>query len=89
MGSQRDDLRDESRTGLPLIINGKRALASRTRSFVGDLLFSYQPMPGTVVFVGYGGQADGVAEPTQRFIYQPLIRSNDHFFLKLSRLFRM
>ena len=88
-GSQRDDLRDESRTGLPLIINGKRALASRTRSVVGDLLFSYQPMPGTVVFVGYGGQADGAAEPTQRFIYQPLIRSNDHFFLKFSRLFRM
>ena len=87
--SERDDLRDESRTGLPLLINGKRALASRARSFIGDLLFSYQPVPGTVVFVGYGGQADGAADPTQRFLYQPLVRSNDHFFLKVSRLLRM
>lgn len=86
---QRDDLRDESRTGLPLVINGKRALATRSRNFIGDLLFSYQSMPGSVLFVGYGGQADGAADPTQRFIYQPLLRTTDHFFLKFSRLLRM
>ena len=86
---ERDDLRDESRTGFPLIINGKKALASRNRSFIGDVLFSYQPLPGTVIFVGYGGEAAGAPDPTSRFIYQPLIRNTDHFFLKFSRLFRL
>ncbi|MEP6990328.1 MAG: DUF5916 domain-containing protein [bacterium] len=88
-GSEHDDLRDESRTGLPLIIGGQRALASRARSFVGDLLFAYQPVPGTVIFVGYGGQADGAPDSSQRFLYQPLVRSNDHFFFKFSRLLRL
>ena len=76
-GSERDDLRDETRTGFPLIINGKKALASRSRTFFGDLLFSYQPMPGTVLFVGYGGQADGFADPLHRFAYQSLVRDTD------------
>ena len=88
-GSETDDLRDETRTGFPLIINGKKALASRSRSFIGDLLFSYQPVPGTVIFVGYGSVADGPPDPARRFLYQPLVRSSDHFFLKFSRLLRV
>ena len=88
-GAENDDLRDESRTQFPLIINGSKALAKRTRTFVGDLLFSYQPEPGTVIFVGYGAEADGLPSQTQRFAYQPLVRNSDHFFLKFSRLLRM
>jgi hypothetical protein len=87
-GSENDDLRDETRTGFPLIIGGKRALAKKTHSFIGDLLFSYQPVPGTVIFLGYGGLADGLPDPTSRFLYSPLVRSSDHFFVKFSRLFR-
>ena len=83
-----DDLRDETRTNLPLLINGQLATAKRSQTFNGDLLFSYQPVPGTVVFVGYGGQADGPADPTSRFIYRPLIRDQDHLFVKMSWLFR-
>src|SRR2546429_5595223 len=31
-----------------------RAAASRSNLFHADLLLSYQPVPGTVVFAGYG-----------------------------------
>ena len=47
------------------------------------------PVPGTVVFIGYGSEADGTPDPRRRFLYQPLVRSADHFFVKFSRLFRM
>jgi hypothetical protein len=87
--SENDDLRDETRTNFPLLINGVRALASRSGRFNGDYLFSYTPNPGTVVFLGYGSQALGEPDPTNRFAYQPLVRANDHFFVKLSYLFRM
>ena len=88
-GSEQDDLRDETRTGFPLIINGKKALASKSRTFRGDLLFSYQPTPGTVMFLGYGGQADGRADSRSRFQFAPLIRDADHLFFKLSYLFHL
>ena len=88
-GSEQDDLRDETRTNYPLIINGKKSLAFKTRSFIGDLLFSYVPVPGTVLFLGYGSQADAPADPRDRFVYKNLVRDSDHFFVKFSRLFRL
>jgi len=87
--TERDDLRDETRTFFPLLIDGKRALASRSAAFTGEYLFSYLPSPGTVVFLGYGSQAEAVADPLDRFAYQPLVRGADHLFVKLSYLFRM
>lgn len=86
---EQDDLRDETRTGFPLIINGKRALAAKSRAFRGDMLFSYQPTPGTVMFLGYGGQADGLTDPHSRFVFAPIIRDADHLFFKLSYLFHL
>ena len=59
------------------------------RSLHGDYLFSYQPNPGTVLFLGYGSAADGLPDPTQRFNWQPLERTSDYFFVKYSYLFRM
>jgi hypothetical protein len=47
-------------------------------------LFSYQPMPGTVFFAGYGAFLD---EPDGLQITQ-YNRVNDGFFVKLSWLFR-
>jgi hypothetical protein len=87
--SEHDDLRDESRTFFPLIIDGQKALATRRAALHGDWLFSYQPNPGTVVFLGYG--SEGIAAPNalERFTYQPLQRANDYFFVKLSYLLRM
>ena len=87
--SETDDLRDETRTNYPLLIDGQLATATRSRSLHGDYLFSYQPTPGTVLFLGYGSQADGAPDPTQRFNWQPLRRSADYFFAKASYLFRI
>jgi len=87
--AENNDLRDETRTFMPLIIAGKKAFATRTAQLHGDWLFSYQPNPGTVIFLGYGSEADGRPDPKDRFNYQPLIRASDYFFVKLSYLFRM
>ena len=90
--SRRDALRDEARSGLPLLIRnddtGILELAERTESdtFRGDVLFSYQPNPGTVVFAGYGSTLDDAAPRLGR---RALERSTDAFFVKLSYLFRI
>ncbi len=84
-----DDLRDDTRTGYPLIIGGRLATASRARSLHGDYLFSYRPTPGTVLFLGYGSTADGDPEPSERFKWQPLRRTSDYLFVKASYLLRM
>ncbi|MDQ6738327.1 MAG: DUF5916 domain-containing protein, partial [Gemmatimonadota bacterium] len=47
-------------------------------------LFSYQPVPGTVFFAGYGSLLD---EPTG-LRFSEYTRINDGFFVKLSYLFR-
>src|SRR5213596_3092653 len=44
----------DPRTGQPLLVNGDTARAIVTNDFRNDLLFSYKPRPGTVVFLGYG-----------------------------------
>jgi hypothetical protein len=87
--AEHDDLRDETRTFFPLIIGGQKALATRSASLHGDYLFSYQPNPGTVLFLGYGDRGDAPPNPADRFAYQPLVRSADYFFVKYSYLFRM
>src|SRR5436190_3153620 len=85
-----DSLRDDSRTGAPIFIRGPdssltRAAASRSNLFHVDALLSYQPVPGTVVFAGYG--SDMVDEDA--FQFRGLTRTDDAFFLKLSYLFRL
>ncbi|HET9636540.1 MAG TPA: DUF5916 domain-containing protein [Gemmatimonadaceae bacterium] len=87
--SEHDDLRDETRTNYPLVIDGAVASAERSRSLHGDYLFSYQPTPGTVFFLGYGSRADGDPNPLDRFNWQPLRRSADYFFAKYSYLLRL
>jgi len=86
--AEHQDLRDESRTFLPLLINGRAALAEKTASLTGDLLLSYRPEPGTVVFVGYGNRSDAEPDPRQRFTFQPLARQQDYVFIKVSTTFR-
>lgn len=87
--SENDDLRDDTRTFNPLTVGGQLATASRARSLHGDYLFSYQPTPGTVVFLGYGSQANGEPDQLQRFKWQPLRRTSDYLFVKCSYLFRI
>jgi hypothetical protein len=88
---RQDDLRDDSRTDLPIFTYDSasdtysRALGYRTNRFRADWLFSYQPVPGTVVFAGYGST---LAE-SQALRFRGMTRERDGFFLKVSYLFRM
>ncbi len=85
----RDTLRDNSRTELPIYFkdsNGDFVAASsvETNNIEADFLFSYRPMPGTLVFIGYGS---ALTEP-RRFRFDSIQRKSDGFFMKVSYLFQ-
>jgi hypothetical protein len=88
---RRDALRDDTRTGVPILIlepgtgTYVRTTPFGRRSFRGDFLFSYQPNPGTVIFAGYGSTLRDPSELGRA----SLRRAEDGFFLKLSYLFQM
>ena len=91
---KQDSLRDDTRTEAPLLIfdpavgDFVRTSAFSRSSFRGDILFSYQPNPGTVAFFGYGSTLLDPLDPaTPRA--SGLRRFEDGFFLKLSYLFHM
>ncbi len=91
---RQDDLRDDTRTEAPLLVfdagagDFVRARGFQRRSFRGDVLFSYQPGPGTVLFAGYGSTLQGPADPDDS-LRGGLRRVADGFFLKLSYLFHL
>ena len=91
---RQDSLRDDTRTEAPLLIfdpevgDFVRAEAFQHRSFRGDVLLSYQPTPGTVLFAGYGNTLRDPVDPRDPLV-TGLRRAGDGFFLKLSYLFRM
>ena len=83
-------LRDDRNGGAPILFYDP-ASGTYTPAVATDVnrmhlqgLFSYQPMPGTVFFVGYGALLD---EPTG-LRFNQYNRLNDGFFVKLSYLFR-
>jgi hypothetical protein len=86
-----DSLRDDSRTNDPILLRDPvtgaftRIAASARNVFRVDWLFSYRPVPGTVIFAGYGSTFD---DPSA-FRFRPLARTTDVFFAKLSYLFRV
>jgi len=86
-----DSLRDDSRTNLPIFFRDPttgaftRASASTSNQFGVQALFAYQPVPGTVAFVGYG---NNLSEPVS-FHFLTLRRTADSFFVKFSYLFRL
>lgn len=89
---ERDSLRDAGRTDDPILIRGRDgvyrrepALARNDNNLRADLLFSFQPVPGTVFFAGYGGSY----REAERFRFDGLDRTSDGFFLKASYLFRL
>jgi uncharacterized protein DUF5916 len=91
VATHQDSLRDDSRTNLPIFfrdpISGifTRATAFTTNQLQLSALFAYQPLPGTVAFVGYG---NNMTEPAS-FHFITLRRTADSFFVKFSYLFRM
>ena len=84
-----DSLRDDTRTGAPILLvqDGRlvRAVAVRNNTIRADLLLSYRPTPGTVVFVGYGSSLE---EP-EAFRFGRLRPTSDGLFLKVSYALRL
>jgi hypothetical protein len=89
--THQDSLRDDNRTNLPLFTRDPATgTVTRLSAFTNNqvqfsALFSYQPVPGTVAFVGYG---NNLTEPTS-FHLLTLRRTADSFFVKFSYLFRL
>jgi hypothetical protein len=89
--NEQDDLRDDSRTELPVVIRNpttgayERARAFTRNQFRNDWLFSYQPNPGTVIFAGYGN----TLREDRPLRFSGLGRIRDGFFVKVSYLFRI
>jgi len=79
----RSALRD--RNGDPILVNAVLDTGEVTNEFSTDWLFSYRPVPGTLVYLGYGSTLD---EPRE-FRFQNLRRTRDGFFGKISYLFRL
>jgi uncharacterized protein DUF5916/cellulose/xylan binding protein with CBM9 domain len=79
----RSALRD--RNGHEILVDGVLDAGETTNEFSTDWLFSYRPVPGTLVYLGYGSTLD---EPRE-FRFQDLRRTRDGFFGKISYLFRL
>jgi hypothetical protein len=82
--SQRQAALQDPVSGLPLAIARTPVAATRTDSLRIDWLASYQPNPGTVVFLGYGSTLDG----DRALTFRDLRREQDGFFVKVAYLFR-
>lgn len=79
----RSSLRD--RNGNPILLNGVLDAGDTLNQFSTDWLFSYRPVPGTLVYLGYGS----TLEEPREFRFQNLQRTRDGFFGKISYLFRL
>jgi hypothetical protein len=81
-------LRDDGRTNDPILLRSATGAFTPAGHYVsnnvsGSFLLSYQPTPGTVFFLGYGG---GYTEPWS-FNFTGLTRTSDYFFVKATYLF--
>ena len=90
-----DSLRDDGRTGLPILVGNALTARSVESTFRGDFLFSYQPVPGTVFFLGYGSSYADVSDSPRPYSFPRSLgmpgytRMNDALFVKASYLIRM
>jgi hypothetical protein len=80
---RRSALRD-ARTGQPLAVGDVPVGAASLNTVRLDLLASYQPVPGTVAFLGYGVSLN----ETDSFAFNELSRTADGVFFKLAYRFR-
>jgi hypothetical protein len=72
------------RVGRQLLVNGAADFGSSSNEFSMDWLASYRPIPGTLVYAGYGSSMN---EPDE-FRFTSLRRTRDGFFGKVSYLVR-
>jgi hypothetical protein len=87
---QVDSLRDDSRTGDPLLVRTssggyRRMLGGKTNQFRPQLLLAWTPVPGTVFYAGYDAT---VADP-EAWRFRRMQRERDGVFVKASYLFRL
>jgi hypothetical protein len=73
------------RLGRPILVGGVRDNGETDNELQVDWLFSYRPVPGTLVYLGYGAAMN----ETEEFRFRDLQRRKDGFFGKVSYLFRM
>jgi len=74
----------DARTGAPLNVAGEPGGRAELDALRVDLLASYEPAPGTAVYVGY----DGSLERSPLLGPAVLQRTSDGFFMKLAYRFR-
>lgn len=87
---EKDVRRDDQRTNFPLLLRSPNGSYTRLGAVSqnrvrADWLFSYQPTPGTVFFLGYGST---LQEP-EPLRFRSLTRTVDGFFVKWSYLYRL
>ncbi|HLE56684.1 MAG TPA: DUF5916 domain-containing protein, partial [Rhodothermia bacterium] len=75
----------EDRLGNPILVDGIKDVGSVSNELSTDWLMSYRPVPGTLVYLGYGS----VLEEPREFRFHDLKRTSDGFFGKISYLFRL
>jgi len=73
-----------NRDGVPILIDGEPASATKENLFQTDWLFSYRPVPGTLLYLGYSA----TLEEPESFRYRHLRRQVDGFFAKISYTIR-
>ncbi len=81
--NERDMLRDPT-TGQPLLIDGSRVEAIDEGDFQGQVLVSYEPSPGTIVYVGYSFLREGI----NTYDISKMDPMADGLFVKFSYLWR-
>jgi hypothetical protein len=85
-----DSLRDDSRTGDPLLLRTgpgtyARLGAGESNDFRPQLLLAWTPIPGTVFYAGY----DATMADPEAWRFRHLQRQRDGIFVKASYLFRL
>lgn len=75
----------EDRSGNAILVSGVQDSGLESNELRMDWLFSYRPIPGTLVYFGYGSS---MQEP-DAFRFNQLERTTDGFFAKVSYLFRL
>jgi len=65
----------EDRNGTRILVNDVLDTGETTNEFSTDWLFSYRPVPGTLVYLGYGS----TLEEPREFRFQKLQRTRDGF----------
>jgi hypothetical protein len=80
---QRSPLVD--RLGRPVVVGGVADQGETSNGLQMDWLFSYRPVPGTLVYLGYGS----ISTEPEQFRFRDLRRAEDGFFGKVSYLFRL